>query len=466
MPPLVPPSHSYFAGFALSAAAMLLALVIFLSGSRYYRDQKPDMSALRRCINAVRIAVTTPAGSGRECLWWRTLGLGWRGVSGVLRTLAVLPPPGVRFFLGLACCALAFLVSLAHPIAHLVLAVPGGALQELAQASVLLCGILLVAAVLLLFPVTLRPVWLAVGPSSAQESCQDPRGVKDAYDMVRCLPTAMVLTAMWAAQGFGDGINQNILQQTDMRLWSACDAQQIPGPMISLLDPLVCLASIPVLESKVYPMCGGRPPIMTRITYGIACALASVSYTCFFEQYRKSAPVIQCPTGPGSEMGPLLGDTGAQPLSQISFMWMAPPYMLMSIGQSLISPACYELYYCEVAAGLRSMCFAVNMLTWSFGAMLESLIYRFWAHDITNDLNNGHAEFPQFTAAALLAVALTAHVNIVAPRFQSLEETSVTMRSLFTQGPEQEPFLDGQDNEAFAEADEDLTSRKSPRGPW
>lgn len=65
-------------------------------------------------------------------------------------------------------------------------------------------------------------------------------------------------------------------------------------------------------------------------------------------------------------------------MSSISFAWMAPPYILTSFAQTFISPACYELYYCEVAPALRSMCFSINMMTWSFGAMLESLIYR-WA---------------------------------------------------------------------------------------
>lgn len=81
-----------------------------------------------------------------------------------------------------------------------------------------------------------------------------------------------------------------------MRLWDACDATQIAGPMLTLLDPVIILVAVPILETCVYPRFpGGRPALMTRFSCGIACSFAAVVYTAAFEIHRRSLPFVTCP---------------------------------------------------------------------------------------------------------------------------------------------------------------------------
>lgn len=227
--------------------------------------------------------------------------------------------------------------------------------------------------------------------------------------------------------GFGDGVNQMILQQTDLRLprispahTDPCDDVQIPGPMMNMLDPLVIVFGVSLMERCVYPcLPNGRPAIMPRITLGLCCAILGVIWTAMLEPIRRGAPLVMCDNGT-----PLLGMTGGQPLSTVPFPLMLVPYCLLALAQVFASPACYELFYCEVGPGLRSMCFALNMLCSSFGGMIESLIYTVWSSRITDDLNDGHAEFAHLTAAAVLVLSLILHCTLVVPSFEDSEQTA------------------------------------------
>lgn len=404
LPPLIPSRLSYFAGFSVSAACMVLALGVFLIPSSKYCEKPPDPRALSQFLEVMQDAVALRRNFGA-----------W------------------AFLLGILCLASAFVISLVPTC----LRVTGHPDHALVAVLPFVAVLLLATGFVLLLLTTRRPLWITSatswcrnwypGRSHHADSSVDGPQQHEAYRIIRTIPTAIVLTTMWAAQGFGDGVNQMILQQTDMRLprisamrTDPCDDVQIPGPMMNMLDPLVIVFGVSLMERCVYPcLRGGRPSIMLRITLGLCCALLGVVWTAILEPLRRNAPLVMCDDGT-----PLLGMTGRQPLSTVPFPFMLVPYCLLALAQVFASPACYELFYCEVGPGLRSMCFALNMLCSSFGGMIESLIYTVWSTRITDDLNDGHAEFAHLTAAAILVLSLILHCTLVVPSFEDSGQTA------------------------------------------
>ncbi len=102
------------------------------------------------------------------------------------------------------------------------------------------------------------------------------------------------------------------------------------------------------------------------------------------ETFLNEDGVISCPTGidgmpslpfsPGSgrckacDYEPSsCGDTTL--MSDFSVFYQIPQYLLVGIGEILISVPAYEMFYSEVPADLKSTCQSLNLLTTTFGGM-------------------------------------------------------------------------------------------------
>ena len=186
LPPLIPARLSYFAGFSVSAACMVFALGIFLIPSTKYCEKPPDPRALSQFLGVMQDALALRRNVGA-----------W------------------AFVLGVVCLASAFLVSLIPTC----LRVTGHPKHGLVAVLPFVAVLLLATGFVLLLLTTRRPVWITSATSwhrtwypgrshHADHSVHAPQHY-EAYRIIRTIPTAIVLTTMWAAQGETLALNPN-----------------------------------------------------------------------------------------------------------------------------------------------------------------------------------------------------------------------------------------------------------------
>jgi peptide/histidine transporter 3/4 len=249
------------------------------------------------------------------------------------------------------------------------------------------------------------------------------KDVHDAKQVARLLPYLSLITMFWAC--YGQMNNNFVIQgcQMDLRVWFG--GHQMSSAFLALFDSLVIMIFIPIFDVIVYPLIaacrGGKQlTVMQRIGSGfIFCAL-SMGVAGLVEVWRKASPVIpvspQCATNASFDAS-CLDNSGCAPVGQIQEMhvisvwWESIQYTLIGVGEILTSISSYELFYSQVPESMRSVCQGLNLLTTSVGFMITggvNSVFSFW---IPNNLDHGHLEYVYWAVSGMVLINFVAFVN-------------------------------------------------------
>jgi hypothetical protein len=110
-------------------------------------------------------------------------------------------------------------------------------------------------------------------------------------------------------------------------------------------------------------------------------------------------------------------------MSEMSVLWMAPPYFLIGVSECLISVQLYDLCYNEVPAELRSTAQALNLLMTALSGAIAAAVTIALADFEPADLNDGHVEYNYYFAAALAIATIPAFIH-ASHRFESILSTT------------------------------------------
>jgi len=99
-------------------------------------------------------------------------------------------------------------------------------------------------------------------------------------------------------------------------------------------------------------------------------------------------------------------------MSAISIWAQTPQYMLIGLGEIFAAITCYELFYSEVPAHMRSVCQSINLLCTAFGSLAAAGLNSMMAKWIPDNLNNGHLDWVFFVLAGLMAINIVCFVRL------------------------------------------------------
>ncbi|KAL1511274.1 hypothetical protein AB1Y20_006082 [Prymnesium parvum] len=354
----IPKNFGFFASFCIPTTAFIIGVSVFRLGKAQYKMKPPEGSA-------VTSFVITLSGA---CL---------RGRGLFLLAACILLP--VSFVL----------IVLTSPL-------DAGPLRDTIASS----GLVFVAISLALLAVGGSDTrWLYTGGTRASALPAE----RDAADVVRILPLAACVCVFWMI--YVQMSSNFQLQGCQMDLNTA--VMDFSPATLSVCDSVVIMVLIPVVDRLVYPAlrrCGIDLSMVTKITIGFGFAGLSVACAGVVEILRKYSSVM-----PGDGICP-----SRVPMSSLSIWAQTPQYMLIGLGEIFAAITCYELFYSEVPAHMRSVCQSINLLCTAFGSLAAAGLNSVMASWIPPNLNDGHMEYVFFFLAAVMALNIFFFVRLSA----------------------------------------------------
>ncbi|GAB9467430.1 Proton-dependent oligopeptide transporter [Globisporangium polare] len=375
---LVPKEYGYFVTFAICGGVMVLAIALFVFAYPRYVHFTPQQSALTQIFEIVN----------GNCEYSKEARM-------------------LRY--GLIAFAIAFPVNLVAAFVSNV----GSSGQYLSYVVVVCCLFGMYA-------------WIRYGMHTAyMDKSKASNGgrfndetVDEIKMVIRVLPFACFMIMWECTYDQLDANFQSIAQQCDLRLTRNPEEHnmQVPGAMLSVFDPITAIFLVPTLDKLVYPFYGkmvGRPPgLYGKVLTGLTVAMVTMFWAGSFEVIRRSSDKIMYYNSTGVFVPAL--DTGSnQPMSDISWGYAVPMYVMISVAGCLIYGSAFELIYNEVPMHLKSTCQVISMFTLAMGSNLTSTFTLIFQDYIRNDLDKGHFEYMYFTLGALSLINIAAYVVVM-----------------------------------------------------
>lgn len=389
----IPKLYGFFASFAIPGLSMLVAIIVFISGSSRFHKVAPHGSAFTKFIRIFFIA-------GRHTRNGRII------ISAV-------------FFLG---CGMS-------------LTIAGFFLRGSSREAYAVAGMICITlGLMLLVAFGEDSSWVSEGTAKACTSTEQRARnsashlmgskltstpyftsdeINDVKLVVRMLPYLSLISIFWAC--YGQMSNNFVIQgcQMDLRGWFG--GHQISAAFLSLFDSLVIMIFIPIFDVCVFPMIerlkGSPFTTLQRIGTGFVFCALSMTVAGFVEVWRKSSDVI--PVSPQCANNATFDDScrlnsgcapsgTVQEMHTLSVWWESVQYTLIGVGEILTSISSYELFYSQVPETMRSVCQGLNLLTTSVGFMITggiNSVFSFW---IPNNLDDGRLENVYWTISGIV----------------------------------------------------------------
>lgn len=330
--------YGFFFSYMVAASFMLLAVIAFVAGKRWYREggALDDNGVLSSFFGALREGSGTTKG--------KIAIVGWALVPGII----------------VASLANAFMSS---------------------DVMKTVCLVMDCACLVCLVVAHLDNSWL---PPSGIRQCMD------------CVPVLLVGNIFYGILDSSIGsFFQSQACQMDTR-WDRHDkgSFQFSGDSFRLANPLAIIIWTPFLVRCVYPFverCIGRG-VSTgmKVTAGYVFAIASQLTASCLERARLAAPV----TDLESRCAPMLPDGTHIRASDMSAVWMMLPYALAGMGEISVYPVLQAVAYEGSPPEMRSLMLAFTYF--AMGALpnaMASGVSQALSSLVPNDLNKGDLGF-------------------------------------------------------------------------
>jgi len=335
VPPYVSAEDGYFFAYMVAAGFMALAFLIYILGTRFYREDSfrtNSESVLRLCVDRLL--------SGRGHILGKVALMGW-GLLPVLIVVSITQ---------------AFIPSFALTQASLVL-------------DIICIACLCVAH--------RDNSWLGTADA-----------VTRGLDVVPVLLIGnLVFNVLYNTMA---SVFYSQACQMDTRLGSGEHAFKLSGAFFNLADAVAIIVFTPVIERLLIPTAERllkRPVSFNMKVYvGVAFAMGSQLVAALLEYARRSAAVLPV----GSECAPLINGEHVR-MSGISAFWMSIPYAMIGIGEVLVNPVLQHVAYEGADPSMRSLVQAFNLF--AMGGMpnaVSAAMSQATASFVPNDLNDGN----------------------------------------------------------------------------
>ncbi|CAK4120170.1 unnamed protein product [Aphanomyces euteiches] len=236
----------------------------------------------------------------------------------------------------------------------------------------------------------------------------------DLKQMLRMLPIISFQIAWNCVQDQLDANFQSVAQQSDLRLGSGRNATQIPGAALGLFDSIGVLVILPILDFVVYPAVEWylrrRVTVSDKMAAGFVLACVTMVWSGLVETWRRNSGEIDV----GDGLGPLL-DTGThKPMNNLSWLYIAVSYFLISLCECLINIPTYEIFYTHVPLQWKSTSQAIRSFSLAMGDNLASIFSLVFARYIPDDLNQGNLEYLYYGMAIIAFVNAIGFIYLIA----------------------------------------------------
>ncbi|KAG7397943.1 hypothetical protein PHYBOEH_011942 [Phytophthora boehmeriae] len=276
------------------------------------------------------------------------------------------------------------------------------------------CGVLTIAGTFL-YIYFARDSSFIDGATDAQGVELDRETINGIKQVIRILPFNAFNMFWWVCQN-QRGNNQTIIQQTDVRLGSAFDASQIPGPTMQIFNPASGLLFVPLVDKIIYPLYekyAGKPPSRYgKVLTGYIVAIIAMLWTGVYEIIRRNSALLTYVDENGDTQY-ILNDDGNQPMSDIPWWTAIPQYCLVSLATVFIVISTYNVGYTEVPLSLCGMSIALGFFMNSMGSTLLSVFVLMFGKYIPTNLNDGHMEYLYFALAGVMAINTVFYVIVM-----------------------------------------------------
>nr|CCA25575.1 Protondependent Oligopeptide Transporter (POT) Family putative [Albugo laibachii Nc14] len=245
--------------------------------------------------------------------------------------------------------------------------------------------------------------------------------IEEIKQLVRVLPFACFMIFWECAYDQLDANFQSITQQCDLRIGAKsivdAHADQVPGALLGIIDPITIIVFIPALDTIIYPfytkIVGNSPSAYGKVLVGLIIATFAMMWTGVFEVLRRESGILTTFDPETDEVFPILDQALMQPMNHMYWAYAIPNYLMIAIAECLINVTAYELLYREVPLHLKSACQTIHLLTVAIGSNLTSSFTILFQAHFPQNLNDGNFEYMYYTLAAVGLVNLVFYITIM-----------------------------------------------------
>ena len=176
--------------------------------------------------------------------------------------------------------------------------------------------------------------------------------VRAAASVLPVLSIFALIPPFWAM--FDQHSSTWILQAQRMVPFPVTGSYQIGGEEMQSLNPLLVMILVPLVTLVLYPMAGRSVRVTPLRRIGLGMFIAGLSYVV--------VAAIQSRLDAGSEM---------------SVLWQAVPYAILTLAEVLVSTTGLEFAYTQAASSMKSTIMSFWLLTVAAGNAIVVLITRF-----------------------------------------------------------------------------------------
>jgi dipeptide/tripeptide permease len=344
----VPKKYGYFFVYAIAAAAMQIAVMLFRSGHASYKI-RPTQS--KSSLAGVSSQVMAAAKAGSWCASAVCFGFVVMAIGLIMSVIQALTPADSWFSQAMGITA--FLASA--------------------------IGITLVVWF------CRNPDWLLMD-RTRENNDLSPADVKDFLRLMPVLFMAnLAFSALYNSMQFW---YQQQACQMDVRMpWSSADSSQFAGSFFMIADCLGIVIATPVALYWADPAMDrmlGRPlGPGAKYMIGMLFGGVSVLIAAHVEKMRRLAPVIPIQSNCAPE--------GIH-MSEMQASWMFIPFFLMGLGEIYTQPTLMHLAYDQSPPSMRTLTAATSLVIGGVSTALFSLQISALSSYIPDDLNKGQLE--------------------------------------------------------------------------
>jgi len=374
-PPLVPKDWGYFAAYLVAAGSMLLATVLYVSGTCLYVKKKPTPPAENEVLVVFRTMFhTARQGSVRAMVAL----FGW----------AMMP-----VFIGLA-LTVSFMNS--------------GSVESKALTYGAL-GLGLVSCTMVALS-HMNNDWLQPLPETRQVRTEERFTIQDVKDTLKTIPLILLINIAFSL--CYNSMNAAMPAQACQMNCFIGGNNQLNGAFFNIGDALAIMIFAPLFENVLYPVWariqGKDVSLGQKLMLGLLVVAASNAVAALLEWQRKASPLMS--NRPYSKCGPTDPSTGLPDtyMNELSAFWMFLPFMLVGFGEILVMPSMYFYAYSAAPKKVRATIQAFNLVVQGSisGAFTGALQLAF----LPDDLNTGNLNIYYYVniAFAFLGIVLYA----------------------------------------------------------
>ena len=171
-----------------------------------------------------------------------------------------------------------------------------------------------------------------------------------AQSVMPVLSIFILIPPFWAM--FDQHSSTWVMQAQAMIPFKVTDTYRLGGEEMQSLNPLLVMILVPLLTGVVYPLFGRWVTPLRRIGTGMFVAGASYLVVAWLQQRLASG-------------------------AQLSVLWQALPYVVLTTAEVLVSTTGLEFAYTQAAKSMKSIIMSFWLLTVAAGNGLVALITKF-----------------------------------------------------------------------------------------